>query len=71
MSLSRRSFLTYSAAVGALSPLLGQQEIAEALASIASGATSTHPSAGEIYWKSLYSSGAQRGRSGASPNEQR
>jgi hypothetical protein len=70
MTLSRRSFLGKSATFGALSPLLAHPEIVAAIQT-AGAASSSAPTAGETYWKNLYSSGSQRGESSPTPNPDR
>jgi hypothetical protein len=69
MGLSRRSFLTETAALGILPALLADSELAHAI-STAEAQPGQQPTAGEIYWKSLYAGGAARGNS-KPPKEER
>ncbi len=69
MGLSRRSFLTESAAMGILPALLANSELAHAISTI-EDQPSQLPTAGEMYWKSLYAGGAVRGHS-KTPKEER
>jgi hypothetical protein len=68
MSLSRRSFLTESASFGILSTILANPELAHAVTAAATQ-PQRKPTAGEDYWKTLYS-GSTRGKT-AIPNEDR
>jgi len=70
MPLSRRSFLRDSATLSAISPLLAYPELAAAIDTTTSQ-TSSPPTAGETYWKNLYSSGSERGESSPTPNPNR
>jgi hypothetical protein len=67
--LSRRSFLGHSAGFGALAAFAAGPQLTDALADETSSVTS-HPTAGELYWKNLYAGTAERGRNGM-PNEDR
>lgn len=69
MGLSRRSFLTESAAIGILPALLADSQLAHAISTI-EDQPSELPTAGETYWKSLYTGGAVRGGS-KTPKEER
>ena len=69
MRLSRRSFLAESAAMGILPALLSNSELAHAISTI-EDQPSQSPTAGEMYWKSLYAGGAVRGHS-KTPKEER
>jgi len=69
MGLSRRSFLTESAAIGILPALLANSELAHAISTI-EDQPSQLPTAGEMYWKSLYAGAAVRGGS-KTPKEER
>jgi len=60
MDLSRRSFLTEAAALGILPALLADSDMAHAV-SLGEVQPSQQPTAGEMYWKSLYASGPTRG----------
>jgi hypothetical protein len=71
--LSRCSFLTESAALGVLPALLANADLAHAVTAATTQDPSA-PTAGEIDWKSLYSSGsdaATRGKKVEVPNEER
>ena len=71
MPLSRRSFLTESAAAGCLSALLANSELAQAVTT-ASSTPPTQPTAGETYWKNLYAGAGTQARGGQeSPNDSR
>jgi hypothetical protein len=70
MSLSRRSFLSESFALGALPALFADPSLAEALTQ-AAAPPSKAPTAGELYWGSLYASGAHRGSRTKLPKEDR
>jgi len=69
MGLSRRSFLTETAALGILPTLLADSELAHAISAV-EAQTAQQPTAGEMYWKSLYASGAARGGA-KTPREER
>jgi len=70
MSLSRRSFLTDSVALAALPTLFANPHLAEALTQ-AAAQPATVPTAGELYWGSLFASGTHRGRHAKLPQEDR
>jgi hypothetical protein len=70
MSFSRRSFLVDSAILSTLPALFANPELAGALAAPDAQPTRT-PTAGELYWSSLYASGSHRGRGPRLPQEDR
>lgn len=64
MAFSRRSFLSESAALGAVGSLLAHPHLAEAI-DINSLHPPGPPTAGEMYWKNLYAGSAERSRGGS------
>jgi hypothetical protein len=64
MSHSRRRFLEESAIAGFLLPLLAHEELLDAQGTKVERAA---PTAGEIFWKQLYGTEAERGRVSATP----
>jgi hypothetical protein len=70
MSLSRRLFLTDSVALGAFPALFANSNLAEALTQAAAQPAKV-PTAGELYWGSLFAGGTHRGGHANLPKDDR